>query len=133
MADRLNLTGRWDGTYRYADGVGPDTPFVARVSENGVRFLGEIIEPNEFRPEIANATIEGVRAGRAVEFTKSYHGAGPAYETPVEYSGQLSEDGNTIAGTWTLLEFEGFFEMMREQEKEEPETAEVSVTVPRLT
>jgi len=129
MAARLDLTGRWDGTYRYSDGLGPETPFVAVFSEAGARFSGEIIEPNAYRPVSAHAMVEGVRSGRAVEFTKTYRLAGPAYETPVDYSGRMSEDGQSISGTWFLAEFDGIFEMLREASETSPEESEVAQKV----
>jgi len=121
---RLDLTGRWDGTYRYSDQLGPETPFVAVLSESGARFSGEIIEPDEFRPQVIRASIEGIRAGHTVEFTKTYRGGGEAYATPVDYSGRLSSDGRTITGYWLLVELAGTFEMRREEAEETPELAE---------
>jgi hypothetical protein len=125
MAAPLDLTGRWDGTYRYSDNLGPETPFVAVFSETGARFSGEIIEPNEFRPMTARALVEGIRSGKAIDFIKTYLSAGPAYNTPVDYSGHLSDDGQSISGTWFLEELYGTFEMHREVSWASPE--EVSV------
>ena len=126
MAARLDLIGRWDGTYRYSDNSGPVTPFVAVFSEVGARFSGEIIEPNAHRPVTAHAMVEGVRSGRTVEFTKTYRLAGPTYETPVDYSGRVSEDGQFISGTWFLAEFDGTFEMHREASETVPQESEVA-------
>lgn len=58
--------------------------------------------------------MEGIRSGRSIEFTKSYLAAGPAYTDQVDYSGTMSEDGQSIAGTWFLAELDGTFEMHRE-------------------
>ena len=129
MANPLDLTGRWDGTYRYSDMIGPETPFVAEFTENGARFSGQIIEPNEFRAEVATAIVDGVRSGHAVAFTKTYCDAGPAYETPVDYIGQLSGDGQSITGFWALIEFGGTFEMHREQAIDAPAQASTTEAV----
>lgn len=125
MAARLDLTGRWDGTFRYAGDLGPETPFLAVLSEIGACFSGAIIEPNELRQETAHAIVEGIRSGKAIDFTKTYRSAGPGYETPVDYSGRLSSDGLSISGTWFLAEFDGPFEMHREVNVASPE--EISV------
>lgn len=129
MAARLDLTGRWDGTYRYSNNFGPETPFVAVLSEVEARLSGEIIEPNAYRPDTAHAQVEGVRSGRAIEFTKTYRLAGPAYENPVDYSGRMSEDGQSISGTWFLAEFDGTFEMHREASETVPQESEVAEKV----
>ena len=124
MAARLDLTGRWDGTYRYSNNFGPETPFVAVLSEVGERFSGEIIEPNAYRPVTAHAQVEGLRSGRAIEFTKTYRLAGP-----VDYSGRMSEDGQSITGTWFLPEFDGTFEMHREASETVPQESEAAEKV----
>ena len=73
--------------------------------------------------------MEGLRSGRAIEFTKTYRLAGPAYETPVDYSGRMSEDGQSITGTWFLPEFDGTFEMHREASETVPQESEAAEKV----
>lgn len=114
----MDLSGKWDRVYAYPDVpyAGPVTPFLAEITEQGGRISGTIIEPNEFRPSTAHATIAGVRAGTSVDFIKTYHGAGEEYEEPVAYAGRLSDDGNLITGHWMMSGWSGPFEMVRQLE-----------------
>ncbi|WP_143738179.1 hypothetical protein [Erythrobacter donghaensis] len=111
----MDLSGKWDGTYAYPPipGAGPVTPFLAEIADVAGRLSGTIIEPNEFRPETARATLEGMRSDSKVDFLKIYHGAGEEYDEPVVYSGSLSDDGNVITGRWIMAEWSGTFEMVR--------------------
>ena len=114
-----DISGEWHGTYRYPNGAGPDTPFIAAIEERAGHLSGSIIEPDAHRPgETACATIVGHRSDAQVDFTKTYHGTGREYATPVDYVGQLSSDGRRIAGAWSLLEWDGSFEMYRDMADE---------------
>jgi len=112
----MNLSGKWDGIYAYpaVPEAGPATPFLAEIADHGGHISGTIIEPNEFRRETAHASLEGVRAGRSVEFLKTYQAAGEAYDEPVAYAGSLSADGNVISGHWMMSAWSGPFEMTRQ-------------------
>jgi hypothetical protein len=48
----------------------------------------------------------------------------------VDYVGQLSPDGMSVSGIWSLLEWNGTFEMQREPGGKESEEAETATTVP---
>ena len=110
-----DISGEWHGTYRYPNGTGPDTPFLAVIEERAGHLSGSIIEPHVYRPaETARAAIVGHRSGAQIDFTKTYHGTGREYATPVDYVGQLSADGSRIAGAWSLLQWDGSFEMYRD-------------------
>ncbi len=111
-----NISGEWHGTYRYPAGLGPDTPFLASVIDNGGDLTGTIIEPDECRPATARATLRGHRFGAVIDFTKTYRAAGPEYDEPVDYVGRLSDDGTCISGVWSLSGFDGTFEMYRDSE-----------------
>lgn len=113
---RVNLSGKWDGTYAYpaVAGAGIATPFLAEILDIGGRISGTIIEPNEFRRETAHASLEGVHAGRSVDFFKTYHAAGEEYDEPVAYAGSLRDDGNVISGHWMMSGWSGPFEMTRQ-------------------
>jgi hypothetical protein len=126
-----DLTGMWDGVYAYpaVPGAGPTTPFLADISEVAGRLSGTIIEPHEFRSGTAQATIMGHRAGNVVDFSKTYHGAGEAYDEPVSYTGQLSDDGTLITGHWMMQEWSGPFEMVRQARVEAAEEAREAVGV----
>lgn len=124
------MTGDWDGSFSYPGGEAT-TPFHARIVETGGRFVGALIEPDLYhRGESVSAECIGHRSGRGVDFTKSYLDPPQGYENPVDYVGQLSADGMTIAGMWSLFEMNGTFEMHREQAIGETEEAETVSTVP---
>jgi hypothetical protein len=130
VAGRDNITGEWHGTYRYPAGAGPDTPFLATITDRDGELVGTIIEPNEFRPETAHATLRGHRFGASVDFTKTYRAAGPEYDTPVDYVGRLSDDGTRIVGVWSLLEWDGSFEMFRDIAASPDVEVETSAALP---
>ena len=129
--DSLDLTGSWDGLYRYPAGTGPDTPFLCRIVEKAGTFDGSIIEPDTLGDyvEAVSAVISGHRSGRSIDFTKCYCGARVDYENPVDYVGQLSEDGTSITGVWSLQDWNGSFEMYRERGIEETQEARSEVTI----
>ena len=128
--DPFNLTGKWDGTYRYPQDVLPITPFVAEISESAGVFSGTIMEPDLYASAPAHAVLDGHRSGRSVDFTKSYPARQEGYENPVDYVGELSDNGQIITGVWSLLDMNGTFEMHREAQAESPVEIEEEVAVP---
>lgn len=63
-----------------------------------------------------------------MDFTKIYDAGAPQeYDNPIDYVGSLSSDGNSITGVWSLLEFDGRFEMHREIAISEPMLASVGI------
>ena len=129
VADPLNLTGKWDGVFQYPNDTMPTTPFLADIVEEAGAFSGTTIEPDLYKSASADARIVGYRSGRSVDFTKSYGSRKDGYQNPVDYVGQLSEDGLTITGVWSLKDWNGTFEMAREEGLviEATESAEVEV------
>ena len=127
----MDLSGKWDGVFAYPDvpGAGPVTPFLAEITEQGGRISGTIIEPNEFRPGTAHASLEGVRDGTSVDFLKTYHAAGEEYEEPVAYAGQLSADGNLVTGHWIMQDWSGPFEMIRQESTQAIAYVQTAVTI----
>ena len=130
----LDLSGRWDGTFAYPSGVGPVTPFLAEIIEQGGTLSGSILEPElaHGSGEAISAVLSGHRAGTAVDFTKTYRGQRLGYENPVDYVGTLSADGLRIAGVWSLLHLDGTFEMHRDarQAAMEEREGEETITAP---
>ena len=114
MPDPLNLTGKWDGVFKYPNDYAPTTPFVAEIAEEAGAFSGTCLEPDLYKDTPASAHLVGHRSGRSVDFTKTYGGRDRGYENPVDYVGQLSEDGLMITGVWSLKDWNGTFEMTRE-------------------
>ena len=76
------------------------------------------------------AEIVGNRDARSVDFTKIYIDPEEGYENPVDYVGQLSPDGLTVSGMWSLLDMNGTFEMYRDAGLAVLEEAETAETVP---
>jgi hypothetical protein len=131
-SDPHDLSGTWHGTYTYPANKGPATPFLATIEENGRAFSGTIIEPDIFyRQGTIEAAISGHRSGTSVDFVKSYSGGTVGYENPVDYVGRLSGDGLMITGVWSLLDFDGSFEMERDAAAEEPAMAEEAIALER--
>ena len=129
--DRSNLSGQWSGEFSYPRHSGPTTPFLARLGDRGGRLDGTIIEPDVFGGGTIEASIAGVRHGSGVDFTKTYGPPAPfGYDAPVDYVGQVSADGNTIAGVWSLLEFDGRFEMRREESMGDAIEVEETIALP---
>lgn len=130
LADEaINLSGLWLGTYSYPRGLGPTTPFLAKLVDDGGSLSGTTLEPNTIGSgsEQLQALISGSRSASAVDFTKMYDGESDAAHA-VDYVGRLSSDGNTISGVWSLAETDGPFEMHREAAWEEAAEAEASVS-----
>ena len=120
MAERINLSGLWLGSYSYPAGGGPTTPFMAKLVDHEGSLTGEIVEPNTMglTSETLEAFLVGARHGRAVDFTKTYDGASDAAHS-IDYVGRLSGDGNAITGVWSMEGLDGTFEMYREAVWEE--------------
>lgn len=128
-ANPLDMTGQWHGTYVYPGKSGPATPFIATITESTGAFAGSIIEPDTVYAtgDTLEAGIAGHRSGRSVDFTKTYAGHRIGYENPVDYVGQISADGQSVTGMWSLRSMNGAFEMFRELGLEEQLSAEETV------
>ena len=123
-----NLSGLWLGSYAYPRGQGPTTPFMAKLSDAAGRLTGETVEPNllGFGNDTLAASLVGSRQGGSVDFTKTYDGASVLAHA-IDYVGRLSDDGNRIAGVWSMEELDGTFEMYREAVWEEAEGRQAEV------
>jgi len=122
----LDMSGTWDGVFTYPQNALPTTPFLAQILERAGMFSGQTQEPDLYSSKAAKAVLIGHRAGRAVDFTKTYDHHDKGYSSPVDYVGQLSDDGGTVTGSWTMQEWSGTFEMIRQStievgdQREEP-------------
>ena len=131
MGAAANVSGLWKGSFSYPGGIGPTTPFLARIEDLGGALSGTIVEPNlagAFGGSL-ESFLRGSRDGDAVDFTKVYDGAADLAHA-VDYVGRLSGDGNRIAGMWSLAGMDGGFEMYREAVWEEAAEEEEAVTAP---
>lgn len=128
MTGGINLSGLWLGSYSYPSGLGPTTPFLASLTDDGGSLSGTILEPNTIGRSTKDlgAVISGSRAGAAVDFTKLYDAESDAAHA-VDYVGRLSAGGNTISGVWSLEDMDGTFEMHREAVWEEQAGQEAEV------
>jgi hypothetical protein len=128
MPLRIDLSGLWLGSFSYPAGQGPTTPFMAKLVDADGALSGGTVEPNTvgFSAGTLEAHIAGTRDGASVDFTKTYDGAADAAHS-IDYVGRLSEDGNRIAGMWSMETLDGTFEMYREAVSEAAEGKEAEV------
>lgn len=113
-----SLTGVWTGRYAYPHALAP-VPFLATVIEMSGNFTGSTHEQAETGGAVAYASIEGVRQGNEVTFTKIYDNAVSQHDLPIRYSGQLNSDATEIKGRWMIPgHWSGDFVMLRELRKE---------------
>jgi hypothetical protein len=110
-----SLTGVWDGRYAYPRLLDP-VPFQAVLLEFGSGITGSIWETCEVgleRGRRLDASVEGRREGRLVDFIKRYDGSGGRSHA-IAYTGELSADGTEIEGIWTIPGvWSGWFLMIR--------------------
>lgn len=122
MTGTIDLTGRWTGVYFYphdpiwnANDALPVVPFTAELTDTGGRIAGTTVEPDLLdgpgAPDIP-AILDGRHDGAVLTFTKFSEGGG--HDDPIDYAGEISADGNVVAGTWTIPgEWSGTFRMQR--------------------
>ena len=103
-ADKLNLSGRWQGQYTYVGRSKDTVPFSANLNESNSWLDGlieEIGTAGDVKGRPLAATVQGRRTGRSVTFLKLYHGGFRVYDA-VQYAGEVSADGQEIEGSWTI-------------------------------
>jgi hypothetical protein len=100
--DNQVIEGSWIGSYGYNDGRLPvqfDANFTLVDDPETLTFTGTIRDNGP----LGEAHVDGQQLGRAVFFTKYYtFPLADSLTGRVEYTGELAEDGNSIAGSWTL-------------------------------
>ncbi|WP_008318814.1 hypothetical protein [Leptolyngbya sp. PCC 6406] len=102
MAD---MSGTWLGTYWQR---GEPTRFEATLVQGGNTLSGRILDDGP----LGAAHLTGEVVGRRVQFTKHY---GAAPNSPIDYTGQLSEEGNYVHGQWRIgTSHTGMWEARRE-------------------
>jgi len=90
-----SLSGSWRGHYTYAGGKG-SYGFEAVFIENNGAVEGNILDDGR----LGEAGVYGVFTYPKLEFTKNYYSAALH---AVKYQGLMSEDGNTLTGTWNIM------------------------------
>lgn len=88
----INISGAWLGTYWQDD---DQTRFEATFAQGGNTLSGNILDDGA----LGEAQIVGEVIGRSIQFTKRYL---TSSSYPVDYAGVISEDANSISGTWTI-------------------------------
>ncbi|GAB4452649.1 MAG: hypothetical protein OHK0029_03970 [Armatimonadaceae bacterium] len=100
MSNTHSIAGGWLGTYYY-DSMAERTRFEASFSRIGVegKFSGRILDDGP----LGEANAEGMQSGLSVVFTKVYIQPPEGHATyPVQYEGEMSDDGKRITGIWHL-------------------------------
>ncbi|HEY9823937.1 MAG TPA: hypothetical protein V6D19_00700 [Stenomitos sp.] len=95
MAD---LSGSWLGTYWQR---GKPTRFEMTLIQGGSTLCGNILDDRS----LGEAVLDGQVIGRSVQFFKRYLDADLE---SVNYKGTLSEDGNSMRGSWDFYGVLGF-------------------------
>lgn len=85
-----DLSGTWLGTYWQQ---GKPTRFEATLVQSGNTLTGSTLDDNY----LGEACLSGRVIGRQAHFTKRYL---LTKQMPVNYQGTVSEEGNTMQGTW---------------------------------
>lgn len=102
MAD---VSGTWLGTY-WQGGV--PTRFEATLVQGGQTISGSILDDGY----LGEAQVQGQVQGRSIDFIKRYLTSSPDI---VQYVGLISENGETMSGTWSIdLHHSGRWEAHRQ-------------------
>lgn len=117
--DSRQVAGSWAGEYREytnADGAEITVPFRLELTSDGDTFSGSSSEGDSWmlrggRP--LTAQIRGSVEGGRVRFAKLYDDESLRSGALV-YEGKLSEDQQSVTGTWQLPGHSGTFQMRRE-------------------
>jgi hypothetical protein len=87
-----SISGEWLGIYYYS-GTSQPNGFQAVFIESSGAVEGNILDDGR----LGEAQVTGTYAAPSVRFTKIYRAT-----DPVKYIGTLSDDGNSISGTWQI-------------------------------
>ena len=96
MADH-SIAGSWRGHYAYYNVPDQGSGFGVVFVEEGGGLIGQIRD--DFWP--GEALLTGSFSYPSVTFTKVYVLGGLA---PIKYEGTMTGDGNTLNGTWSIVE-----------------------------
>lgn len=112
MSDKRDVTGVWYGRWHSANRYIRPGSFIAMLSEAHSRVSGSITERNPDFPGITASSVDGMRAGGRIEFTKQYDGEHMVHA--VQYAGTINGAGDTVSGSWQFSSYSGSFVMTRE-------------------
>lgn len=88
----MDISGTWLGTYWQN---GTPTRFEATFAQSGNALSGSILDDDY----LGEAQVSGELIGRSLRFVKRYLTTSPS---PIDYSGTLSEDANSMSGLWKI-------------------------------
>lgn len=113
------LSGTWKGTYSYANPGQRPVEFVLTLEVVGSTCRGRTEEPNTFGHPSAPKLFANIQCSLTagpgpprLAMRKVYDGTG-GQSHGVDYAGELSADGRSIAGTWSLAGSSGRFTLSR--------------------
>ncbi len=99
------VAGGWLGSYYYDRDAQPPTRFEATfdaVTTTTGAFRGAILDDGPLGEAVVG---DGVQTGRAISFVKTFTKPPRGYVVPpVQYTGEMSEDGRMMTGTWEVAE-----------------------------
>lgn len=111
-----SIGGNWLGNYYYhqsAQAFGFEAVF---IESNGA-LQGSILDDGY----LGEAQVSGTYAAPSLSFTKVYPG-----REPVNYRGEMSDDGNMLSGRWTISPVcHGTWAAFRNNEDEDEDIREV--------
>lgn len=87
-----NISGSWLGTYWQDDNP---TRFEVTFVQAGNTVSGSILDDSP----LGEAQAVGEVIGRTIQFAKQYL---TTFIHPINYSGLISEDENSMQGSWTI-------------------------------
>ncbi len=92
----IDLSGAWLGTYWQRD---TPTRFEVTLVQGGNTLSGSILDDGY----LGEAQLSGTVAGRHVRFVKRYLAQS---QPSIDYTGTVSEDGDHMAGQWSIAGFD---------------------------
>lgn len=102
-----DISGMWLGTYWQR---GNPTRFEVTFVQGGNSVGGRVMDDGY----LGEANLSGTIAGRRITFVKRYLASS---QSPVEYTGTVSEDANYMSGEWRIGQFDsGNWEAHRSQD-----------------
>lgn len=121
MSNAVDLSGRWTGVYFYphdpdwnANDNMPATPFTAELTDMAGVVISTTMEPDLLFSDGVDvrAVLEGRHDGIRLTFTKTPDGRDRDHV--ILYDGEISADGQSISGRWTIPgSWSGDFRMQR--------------------
>jgi hypothetical protein len=102
-----DISGIWLGTYWQR---GNPTRFEVTFAQGGNSISGRVMDDSP----LGEANLSGTIAGRRLTFVKRYLASS---QSPIEYTGIVSEDANYMSGEWRIGLFDsGSWEAHRSED-----------------